>query len=86
MAEPLLPLIVEPAELEAALGTNGLLIVDLNEPGLYAEGHVPGAVNLAFASLIGPRPPAMGLIPSAEQLVCGLIINRVDPGSSCRGL
>ena len=72
MAEPLLPLIVEPAELEAALGADGLLIVDLNAPGLYAEGHVSGAVNLAFGSLIGPRPPAMGTIPSAEQLSSAL--------------
>lgn len=72
MADPLLPLIAEPTELEAALGTDGLLIVDLNEPELYAEGHVPGAVNLSFASLIGPRPPAMGTIPSAEQLSAAL--------------
>ena len=72
MVDPLLPLIVEPAELEAALGADGLLIVDLNEPELYAEGHVPGAVNLSFASLIGPRPPAMGTIPSAEQLSAAL--------------
>ena len=46
MSDPLLPLIVEPTELEAALGTDGLLIVDLNEPERYAEGHIPGAVNL----------------------------------------
>lgn len=72
MADPMLPLIVEPSELEAALGTEGLLIVDLNEPGLYAEGHIPGAVNMAFASLIGPRPPAMGTIPNTEQLSAAL--------------
>ncbi|MBK20171.1 MAG: thiosulfate sulfurtransferase [Rhodospirillaceae bacterium] len=71
-SEPLLPLIVEPAELEAALGTDGLLIVDLNEPALYAEDHIPGAVNLAYASLIGPRPPAMGTLPSVEQISAAL--------------
>lgn len=68
MAEPILPMITEPTELEGALGADGLLIVDLNEPETYAKGHVPGAVNLMFSSLIGPRPPAMGTIPSPEQL------------------
>ncbi len=68
MAKPLLPLIVEPEALQAALGTPGLLIVDLGEPQIYAQGHIPGAVNLAYASLIGPRPPAMGTIASAAQL------------------
>ena len=43
MAEPLLPLIVEPDALEAAPGADGLLVVDLNEAQVYAQGHVPGA-------------------------------------------
>lgn len=68
MADPLLPLIVEPDALEAALGTDGLLIVDLNELAAYEQGHIPGAVHLSFAALIGPRPPAMGAIAPAEQL------------------
>jgi thiosulfate/3-mercaptopyruvate sulfurtransferase len=72
MAEPLLPVVVEPSVLEAALGTEGLLIVDLNEAQIYAQGHVPGAVNLAYASLIGPRPPAMGTIAGAKQLSAAL--------------
>ena len=72
MADALLPVIVEPDALEAALGTDGLLIVDLNEAQVYAQGHVPGAVNLAYASLIGPRPPAMGTIASADQLSAAL--------------
>lgn len=68
MADPLLPLIVEPAALNAALGTPGLLVVDLNDEGKYAAGHVPGAVNFPFAVLLGPQPPAMGLIAPAAQL------------------
>ncbi|MFT5439393.1 MAG: thiosulfate/3-mercaptopyruvate sulfurtransferase, partial [Alphaproteobacteria bacterium] len=56
MTEPLLPLIVEPDVLEAALGAGGLLIVDLNEAAVYEQGHVPGAVNFPYAALIGPRP------------------------------
>lgn len=63
-----LPLIVEPGQLETVLGSPGLLVVDLNDAAVYAQGHVPGAVNLPYAALIGPRPPAMGLIAGAEQL------------------
>ncbi|MEE2956898.1 MAG: sulfurtransferase [Pseudomonadota bacterium] len=72
MNEPLLPLIVEPDVLEQKLGTDGLLIVDLNEKPTFLEGHIPGAVNLSFASLIGPRPPAMGTIAGAEQISAAL--------------
>lgn len=72
MTAALLPVIVEPSALEAALGTDGLLIVDLNEAQAHAEGHVPGAVNMAYASLIGPRPPAMGIIAGADQLSAAL--------------
>ena len=68
MPEPLLPLFVEPDVLEQKLGTNGLLIVDLNEEPIFLEEHIPGAVNLSYASLIGPRPPAMGTIAGAEQI------------------
>jgi thiosulfate/3-mercaptopyruvate sulfurtransferase len=67
-----LPVIVEPTALEAVLGTDGLLIVDLNEAQAYVQGHVPGAVNLAYASLIGPRPPAMGTIAGTDQLSAAL--------------
>ena len=63
-----LPFIVEPDALEAALGTPGLLVVDLNDAAAFVQGHVPGAVNLPYPSLIGPQPPAMGRLASPEQL------------------
>ena len=72
MTEPLLPLIVEPDALEAVLGTDGLLVVDLNEAAVYEQGHVPGAVNFPYAAMIGPRPPAMGTIAPAEHLSAAL--------------
>lgn len=72
MADALLPLIVEPDALEAALGAEGLLVVDLSDAAIYAQGHIPGAVNLAYGSLIGPRPPATGTIASAGQLSAAL--------------
>lgn len=81
MSEPLLPLIVEPDALEAALGTEGILVVSLDEPERYAAGHVPGAVNLRFGSLIAPRPPAMGTMAPVEALASALSAIGVTPGT-----
>ncbi len=72
MSDPLLPLIVEPDALEGALGTDGLLVVDLSDPPAFEQAHIPGAVNLPYPSLIGPRPPAMGTIASADRLSAAL--------------
>ncbi|MFL6621954.1 MAG: sulfurtransferase [Sulfurifustis sp.] len=63
-----LPLLVEPAELAAHLGAANLRIVDLNPPHVYARVHVPGAVPLDYSRIVAPRPPAMGVLPSADQL------------------
>lgn len=36
-------------ELEAMMKDgNGLVIVDVREPELYAKGHVPGAINIQY--------------------------------------
>ena len=40
-----LPLIIEPQELEAALGQDNLLILDLGKADTYQQAHVPGAVS-----------------------------------------
>jgi len=68
MAQALLPLIVEPAELEKHLGAESLLIVDLSRPETYAQAHLPGAVHLEYAQIVAARPPAMGMLPGAAQL------------------
>ena len=41
---------IHAAELEAMIEEGGedLVIVDVREPWLYREGHVPGAVNIPF--------------------------------------
>ena len=68
MNEPLLPLIGEPGDLYAALDSPNLLLLDLNVPEVYSAGHISGAVNFPFSTLLGPKPPAMGLIAPAAQL------------------
>ncbi len=68
MNQPFLPLLVEPAELEAKLGASNLLIVDLNRAEVYAQTHLPGAVRLEYVDLTLSNPPAMGLLPDAKRL------------------
>ncbi|MBI3899863.1 MAG: sulfurtransferase [Gammaproteobacteria bacterium] len=68
MTQPLLPLLVEPAELAARLGDPALAIIDLSQPALHARSHVPGAVHLDYARIIAPRPPAAAVLPEPQQL------------------
>lgn len=64
-----LPLVLEPAQLEAVLAQrDDLLVVDLSDAGDYQEAHVPGAVHLDFAHLLRQVPPAMGLLPDMATL------------------
>lgn len=66
--QPLLPLVVEPAQLAEQLGAQRLLIVDLCKPEIYASQHIPGAVHLDYAQLVTARPPVMGLLPDDARL------------------
>jgi thiosulfate/3-mercaptopyruvate sulfurtransferase len=68
MAEPRFPLLIEPGELASHLGDPGVAIIDLNQPGVYARAHLPGAVSLDYSRIIAPRPPAAALLPSTDQL------------------
>jgi thiosulfate/3-mercaptopyruvate sulfurtransferase len=68
MSSPLLPLIVEPAELEQQLVNPQVLIVDLCKPEIYPQSHIPGAVHLDYAQIVAARRPVMGLLPEKQQL------------------
>jgi len=63
-----LPLLLEPEQLEAHLGDDELLLVDLCRPETYLKFHIPGAVHLDYADLVQAHKPIMGLLPSAQQL------------------
>jgi thiosulfate/3-mercaptopyruvate sulfurtransferase len=63
-----LPLIVEADVIEAHLGAPELLIVDLSEAAVHAQGHVPDAVHLDYPTLIAQEPPAMGMVPDNARL------------------
>ena len=68
MSQTSLPLVIEPKELEDHLQDSNLLIVDLCNPQLYAQVHVPGALNVAPQHLVAGTPPATGKLPSLKQL------------------
>ena len=61
-----LPLLLEADQLEQHLNDPGLLLIDMR--ARYAQGHIPGAVNLNYAEIIQPHPPAMGLLPDEQTL------------------
>lgn len=63
-----LPLLLEPDDLAARLGSLDLLVVDLSKATTYAQYHVPGAVHLEYAQIIHGRPPTPGLLPDDTQL------------------
>lgn len=68
MATPILPLLLQPSELEQRLGDDSLLIVDLCDEDAYLAHHIPGAVHLDYAHIVAARPPAMGLLPDERRL------------------
>lgn len=66
--EPLLPLIIEPEQLEKKLNTDRLRIVDLCKHDIYQQNHIPGAVHLEYSKVTRREPPVMGLLPAMEDL------------------
>jgi thiosulfate/3-mercaptopyruvate sulfurtransferase len=65
----LLPLIIEPEQLEAHLDDPQLLIIDVPVNGdSYRQGHVPGAIFLDFRYLMRGEGPVPSDVPSVEAL------------------
>lgn len=64
-----LPLIVEPEQLQARLDDPQLLIIDVPaNPDSYRQGHVPGAIFLDFRYLMRGEGPVPSDVPSVEAL------------------
>lgn len=40
------PVLISPTELQSLMSTEPVVLVDTRDPGAYAAGHLPGAVNL----------------------------------------
>lgn len=63
-----LDLILEPETLEAVLGDDDLLVVDVCQPGTYEQLHIPGAVHVDPSELVCGVPPAPGKLPEKKKL------------------
>lgn len=70
-----LPLIMEPEALEAilsgentAFAAERLMIIDLGNPRLYQQAHVPGAISVQPHRLMAGTLPARGKLPPLNQL------------------
>jgi thiosulfate/3-mercaptopyruvate sulfurtransferase len=62
------PLLIEASQLADALHEPKLLILDTSSAENYAKHHVPGAVHIAPAELQCGVKPAVGKLPTHEQL------------------
>lgn len=74
-----LPLLLEPAALHAALGTPGLLVVDLGKESVYRQAHVPGAVPCNGRDLLGNEQPSPGKPAPAERLMAVMAALGIGP-------
>ncbi|CAM4006071.1 sulfurtransferase [Vreelandella rituensis] len=64
-----LPLIIEPEQLQEHLYEPSLLIIDVpSNADSYAQGHVPGAVFLDFRQLMRGEGPVPNEVPSEDAL------------------
>ena len=60
--------LLEPKTLEAFIGREDIVIIDLCNPMLYQKRHVPGAIFLDRLNLISNTPPATGKHPSFTEI------------------
>lgn len=64
----LLPLLIEPEQLQPLLNDQRLLILDTSSADNYHKHHIPGAIHIAPSSLQCGIKPAAGKLPSITQL------------------
>ncbi len=62
----MLPLVLEPAELNQHL--DEVVVIDLCREENYLRAHVPGAIHVHPGQLIRGEKPAVGKLPTLEQL------------------
>ncbi len=95
-AQPLL----SPAELAAAQQTPPApVVIDIREPKLYAEGHIPGALNAPYSKWRGPATnpgelpdlaklttlvQSLGLTPATHAVVVSTGADATDFGAMAR--
>jgi len=63
---PMLPLIIEPEALAPHL--QDVLLIDLSREDTYFQVHLPGAIHIRPQDLVLGTPPAVGKLPTLDQL------------------
>lgn len=63
-----LPLLIDPEVLHERLPDERLLVLDLAAAEQFAEGHIPGAINLPYGRIVRHDPPVAGLLPERRHL------------------
>lgn len=59
--------LIEPAELQALMATEPMVVIDTRDPAVYAAGHLPGAVNLRDIFTFLATSDAEGLATLKEK-------------------
>ncbi|VAW50572.1 Thiosulfate sulfurtransferase, rhodanese [hydrothermal vent metagenome] len=85
--------IIEPKQLEALLGNENIVIVDLCKAKQYAQAHIPDAHFVNYADIVKIDKPVMGLLPDNEAFSAllsnlgitkkSLIVAYDDEGGGC---
>ena len=74
MTPPELPRLIEPQALaqqiaaRTASSAANLLLVDVSRAETYRAGHIPGSIHIDPGALVAGTRPAVGKLPSSEQL------------------
>jgi len=59
--------LISPGQLERAMSSENLVLVDLQSAEHYASAHIPGAVHLDYACIVVVHGHAGGLLPSEQM-------------------
>lgn len=73
---------ISPEEVKSLLGSEDLVLLDCNNPKIYAKEHIKGAIGIgfhAFSKKVGkPGDPGWGTIDSKDELTKKLISLGID--------
>jgi thiosulfate/3-mercaptopyruvate sulfurtransferase len=62
-----LALVIEPEELQSIQNNDDILIIDLSSHKQYLQAHIPNAVFIEYAHIVGMNQPYTGLLPETTQ-------------------
>src|SRR3569623_3617744 len=63
MTPTALPLLLDATSLRPLIGREDVLIIDLSQPQMHQQYHIPGANYLDYNRIVANRPPVLDLLP-----------------------